>query len=48
MIDNDLGRGHDLCLWFSKKYDISLLLIEGPVLDRCRAFDRLASVDAHL
>ncbi len=33
---------------FSKKYDLSLLLIEGRVLDRCRAFDRLVSVDAHL
>jgi hypothetical protein len=33
---------------FQKKYDLSLLLIEGRVLDRCRAFDRLASVDAHL
>jgi hypothetical protein len=29
---------------FSKKYDLSLLSIEGRVLDRCR----LASVDAHL
>jgi hypothetical protein len=33
---------------FSKKYDLSLLSIEGLVLDLCRAFDRLASVDAHL
>jgi hypothetical protein len=33
---------------FSKKYDLSLLSIEGRVLDRCRAFDRLASVDAQL
>ncbi len=33
---------------FSKKYDLSLLSIEGRVLDRCRAFDRLVSVDAHL
>ncbi len=33
---------------FSKKYDISLLSIECRVLDRCRAFDRLACVDAHL
>jgi hypothetical protein len=33
---------------FLKKYDLSLLSIEGRVLDRCRAFDRLASVDAHL
>jgi hypothetical protein len=32
---------------FSKKYDLSLILIEGRVLDRCQAFDRLASVDAH-
>ncbi len=33
---------------FSKNYDLSLLSIEGGVLDRCRAFDRLVSVDAHL
>jgi hypothetical protein len=33
---------------FSKKYDLSLLSIEGRVLDQCRAFDRLVSVDAHL
>ncbi len=33
---------------FSKKYELSLLSIEGRVLDRCRSFDRLASVDAHL
>jgi hypothetical protein len=33
---------------FSKNYDLSLLSIEGRVLDRYRAFDRLASVDAHL
>ncbi len=33
---------------FSKKYDLSLLSIEGWVLDWCRAFDGLASVDAHL
>jgi hypothetical protein len=34
---------------FLKKYDLSLLSIEVWVLDRCRrAFDRLASVDAHL
>jgi hypothetical protein len=32
----------------SKKYDLSLLSIEGRVLDRCRAFDPLACVDAHL
>jgi hypothetical protein len=33
---------------FSKKYDLSPLSNEGRVLDRCRAFDRLDSVDAHL
>ncbi len=33
---------------FSKKYDLSLLSIGCRVLDRCRAFDRLVSVDAHL
>ncbi len=33
---------------FSKKYDLSLLSIKGRVLDWCRAFDRLASIDAHL
>jgi hypothetical protein len=33
---------------FSKKYDLSLLFIEGWVLDQCRAFDRLVSVDAQL
>jgi hypothetical protein len=33
---------------FSKKYDLLLLSIEGRVLDLCRAFDRLASVNAHL
>jgi hypothetical protein len=33
---------------FLKKYDLSLFSIEGRVLDRCRAFDRLVSVDAHL
>jgi hypothetical protein len=27
---------------------LSLLSIEGRVLDWCQAFDRLASVDAHL
>jgi hypothetical protein len=32
---------------FSKKYNLSLLSIEDRVLDRCQAFDRLASVDAH-
>jgi hypothetical protein len=31
---------------FSKKSDISFLSIECRVLDRCRAFDRLVSVDA--
>ncbi len=48
MIDNNRGSGHDLCLQFSKKYGLSLLSIEGRVLDWCQAFDRLASVDAHL
>jgi hypothetical protein len=33
---------------FLKKYDISLLSIECRVLDRSRAFDQLACVDAHL
>jgi hypothetical protein len=33
---------------FSKKYDLSFLWIVGQVLDQCRAFNRLASVDAHL
>jgi hypothetical protein len=33
---------------FLKKYNLSLLSIEGRVLDRCRAFDRLVSVDTHL
>jgi hypothetical protein len=36
-IDNDRGRGHNLCLRFSKKYDLSLLSIEGWVLDWCWA-----------
>jgi hypothetical protein len=31
-----------------KKYDLSLLPISGRVFDSCRAFDRFASVDAHL
>jgi hypothetical protein len=33
---------------FSKKHNLSLLLIEGWVLDQCRANERLACVDAHL
>jgi hypothetical protein len=33
---------------FSKKYDLSPLSNEDRVLDRCRAFDRIYSVDAHL
>jgi hypothetical protein len=33
---------------FLKKYNLSLLSMEGRVLDRCRAFDRLVSVDSHL
>jgi hypothetical protein len=41
-------EGTILAFGFFKKYDLSLLLIEGRVLDRCRAFHRLASVDAHL
>ncbi len=47
MIDNDRGRGHDLCLQIFKKYDLLLLSIEAQVLDRCWALDRLANVDAH-
>jgi hypothetical protein len=31
---------------FLKKYDISHLSIKCRVLERCRAFDRLACVDA--
>ncbi len=41
-------EGPILAFGFSKKYDISLLSIECRILDRCRAFDRLACVDAHL
>jgi hypothetical protein len=52
VIDNDgetiTVEGTIFAFGFSKKYDLSLLLIEGLVLDRCQAFDRLASVDAHL
>jgi hypothetical protein len=33
---------------FSKKYNLSLLPTSGPVFNRCGAFDRFASVDAHL
>jgi hypothetical protein len=33
---------------FSKKFDLSLLLIEGRVLDRCQPFGQLVSVNAHL
>jgi hypothetical protein len=33
---------------FTKKNDLSLLLIEGQVLDRCWALDQLVSVNAHL
>jgi hypothetical protein len=32
----------------SKKFDLSLLWIEGWIVDQCRAFDLYASVDAHL
>jgi hypothetical protein len=41
-------EGKKFAFGFSKKYDLSLLSIECQILDRCRAFDRLASVDAHL
>ncbi len=41
-------EGTIFAIKFSKKYDLSLLSIEGWVLDRFRAFDRLTSVDAHL
>ncbi len=41
-------EGKIFAFGFSKKYDLSLLSMECRVLDRCRAFDRLASVDAHL
>jgi hypothetical protein len=33
---------------FLKKYDLSFYWIVGQVLDQCRAFNRLSSVDAHL
>ncbi len=45
--NNDL-EGKIFAFGFSKKYDLSLLSIECRVFDRCRAFDRLVSVDAHL
>jgi hypothetical protein len=55
LIDNDQQRsttiaveGMIFAFGFSKKYDLSLLLIVGWVLDRFRAFERLASVNAHL
>jgi hypothetical protein len=41
-------EGTIFALSFLKKYDLSLLLMEGRVLDRCWAFNRLVSVDAHL
>jgi hypothetical protein len=41
-------EGMTFAFGFSKKYNISLLSIECRVLDRCRAFDQLACVDAHL
>jgi hypothetical protein len=41
-------EGKIFAFGFSKKFDLSLLSIECQVLDRCRAFDRLVSVDAHL
>jgi|LakMenEpi03Aug12_release.lakeMendotaPanAssembly.Ray.scaffolds.fasta_scaffold4550008_1 hypothetical protein len=43
-----LYEDKDLCLRFFEKSDLSLLSIECQVLDRCRAFDRLVIVDAHL
>ncbi len=46
-IDKDRGRRHDLCLRFFEKVR-SFTPFEGRVLDRCRAFDRLVSVDAQL
>jgi hypothetical protein len=41
-------EGKIFAFGFSKKYDLSLLSVEGRVLDRCWAFDRLVSVNAHL
>jgi hypothetical protein len=41
-------EGKIFAFGFSKKYDLSLISIECRVSDRCRAFDRLVSVDAHL
>jgi hypothetical protein len=41
-------EGKIFAFGFSKMYDPSLLSIKGRVLDRCWAFDRLVSVDAHL
>jgi hypothetical protein len=40
--------GKTFAFGFSKKYDLSLLSFECRVLDQCRAFNRLVSVDAHL
>ncbi len=34
-------KGTIFALGFLKKYDLSLFVIEGWVLDQCRAFDRL-------
>jgi hypothetical protein len=41
-------EGKIFAFGFSKKYNFSLLSIECRVLDRRRAFHRLACVDAHL
>ncbi len=41
-------EGKIFAFGFLKKYDLSLLSIEGRVLDQCRSFDRLVSVYAHL
>ncbi len=43
MIDKDRGRPRIFAFVFSKKYDLSLLSMEGRVFDQCRAFDRLVS-----
>ncbi len=48
VIDNDRVEGTIFEFSFSKKYYLSLHSIEGQVLDRCRAFDWLVSLDAHL
>jgi hypothetical protein len=50
MIDNNLSiEGTTIFdFGFSKKYNLSRPPIEGRVLDRCQAFDRLIRVDTHL